>query len=139
MSSDTKWVIGTVVTLAGVMSGLMLAQFSSVNGRIDDLRSVVRGMDERLRVVEVGQAEVEVLISGMDERLRVVEVGQAEVEVLISGMDERLRAVENGLSDVRVRLRAVENGLSEVDVRLRAVENGLGGPEPGDGRNPAGP
>ena len=100
MSSDTKWVIGTVVTLAGVMSGLMLAQFSSVNGRIDDLRSVVRDMDERLRAVEGELAEVRV----------------------------RLRAVENGLSDVRVRLRAVENGLSDV-----------GGPEPGDGRNPAGP
>ncbi len=132
MSSDTKWVIGTVVTLAGVMSGLMLAQFSSVNGRIDDLRSVVRDMDERLRAVEVGQAEVEVLISGMDERLRAVENSLSDVRV-------RLRAVENGLSEVDVRLRAVENGLSEVDVRLRAVENGLGGPEPGDGRNPAGP
>ena len=78
----------------------MLAQFSSVNGRIDDLRSVVRGMDERLRAVEVELAEVDV----------------------------RLRAVENGLSEVDVRLRAVENGLSDV-----------GGPEPGGGRNPAGP
>ena len=114
MSSDTKWVIGTVVTLAGVLSGLMLAQFSGVNGRIDDLRSVVRGMDERLRVVEVE-------VRGMDERLRAVEVELAEVRV-------RLRAVEVELTEVRVRLRAVENGLS-----------GVGGPEPGDGRNPAGP
>ena len=93
MSNDTKWVIGTVVTLAGVLGGLMLAQFSSVNGRIDelgsridDLRSVVRGMDERLRAVEVELAEVRV----------------------------RLQTVENGLSEVRVRLRAVENGLSGV-------------------------
>ena len=86
MSNDTKWVIGTVVTLAGVLGGLMRAQFSSVNGRIDELRSVVRGMDERLRAVENGLSEVDV----------------------------RLRAVENGLSEVDVRLRAVENGLSEV-------------------------
>ena len=86
MSNDTKWVIGTVVTLAGVLGGLMLAQFSSVNGRIDDLRIVVRGMDERLRTVEVELAEVRV----------------------------RLRAVEVELAEVRVRLRAVENGLSGV-------------------------
>jgi hypothetical protein len=66
MSNDTKWVIGTGITLAGVLTGLMLAQFSSVNGRIDDLRSDVRGIDERLRAVEIGLAEVKVLIAGGD-------------------------------------------------------------------------
>ena len=66
MSNDTKWVIGTGITLAGVLTGLMLAQFSSVNGRIDDLRSDIRGIDERLRTVEVGLTEVKVLISGAD-------------------------------------------------------------------------
>ena len=64
MSNDTKWVIGTVITLAGVLAGLMLAQFSSVNGRIDDLRSDIRGIDARLRTVEIGLAEVKVLIAG---------------------------------------------------------------------------
>ncbi len=39
-------VIGTGITLAGVLTGLMQAQFSSVNGRIDDLRSDIRGIDE---------------------------------------------------------------------------------------------
>ena len=62
MSNDTKWVIGTGITLAGLIIGLMLAQFSSVNSRIDDLQSVVRGMDARLRAVEIGLAEVKVLI-----------------------------------------------------------------------------
>ena len=64
MSNDTKWVIGTGITLAGLIIGLMLAQFSSVNSRIDDLQSVVRGMDARLRAVEIGLAEVKVLIAG---------------------------------------------------------------------------
>ena len=68
MSNDTKWVIGTGITLAGVLTGLMLAQFSSVNGRIDDLRSDIRGIDERLRTVEVGLAEVKVLLSGAGRR-----------------------------------------------------------------------
>ena len=64
MSNDTKWVIGTGITVAGLIIGLMLAQFSSVNSRIDDLQSVVRGMDARLRAVEIGLAEVKVLIAG---------------------------------------------------------------------------
>ena len=70
MSSDTKWIIGTGISLVGVLAGLMLAQFSSMNSRlddlghrIDDLQSVVRGMDERLRAVEIGLAEVKVLIA----------------------------------------------------------------------------
>ena len=61
MSSDTKWIIGTTLsaalTLAGLLTGLMLAQFSSVNGRMDRL-------DDRLRAVEIGLAEVKTLISG---------------------------------------------------------------------------
>ena len=70
MSNDTKWIIGTGITLTGMLFGLMLAQFSSVNsriddlgGRIDDLQNVVRGMDDRLRAVEIGLAEVKVLIA----------------------------------------------------------------------------
>ena len=64
MSNDTKWVIGTGITITGVLTGLMLAQFSRVNSRIDDLRSDIRGLDARLRTVEIGLAEVKVLIAG---------------------------------------------------------------------------
>ena len=34
MSGDTKWIIGTVVVLAG----LLLAQMGGLNARIDDVR-----------------------------------------------------------------------------------------------------
>ncbi len=64
MSNDAKWIIGTGITLGGLLTGLMLAQFSSVNGRIDDLRSDIRSIDARLRTVEIGLAEVKVLIAG---------------------------------------------------------------------------
>ncbi len=57
MSNDTKWVIGTVLSTAIALAGLILAQGSSLNGRMDRL-------DDRLRAVEIGLAEVRVLISG---------------------------------------------------------------------------
>ena len=57
MSNDTKWVIGVVVSTAIALAGLIVAQSSNVNGRIDRL-------DERLRAVEIGLAEVKVLVSG---------------------------------------------------------------------------
>ena len=57
MSNDTKWVIGVVVSAAIALAGLILAQSSSMNGRIDRL-------DDRLRAVEIGLAEVKILIAG---------------------------------------------------------------------------
>ena len=80
MSSDTKWIIGTVIAtgLAGVtavltVAGLLFAQINLVNTRIDDLarvvselRTDVRGMDARLRAVEIAFAKV-------DQRLETLE------------------------------------------------------------------
>ena len=57
MSKDTKWIIGTVFSTAIALAGLMLAQNSSMNGRMDRL-------NDRLRAVEIGLAEVKILIAG---------------------------------------------------------------------------
>jgi len=57
MSNDTKWIIGTVVSTAIALAGLLLAQSSGMNGRMDRL-------DDRLRAVEIGLAEIRILISG---------------------------------------------------------------------------
>ena len=68
MSSDTKWIIGTIVStalaLAGLLTGLLLAQFSGVNGRMDRLDDRVDRIENRLRAVEIGLAEVKTLVSG---------------------------------------------------------------------------
>ena len=60
MSSDTKWIIGTILGVAG----LLLTQGTSVNGRIDAMRADIRALDDRLRQVEIGLAEVKIIISG---------------------------------------------------------------------------
>ena len=71
MSNDTKWVIGTVLSTAIALAGLMFAQSASLNGRMDRLNGRMDRLEDRLRAVE--------------DRLRAVEIGLAEVRVLISG------------------------------------------------------
>ena len=77
MSSDTKWIIGTIVPAILVVAGLLSAQISgvhsSLNARIDDmnvrlerLETDVRSMDDRLHVVEVTVGKV-------DQRLETLE------------------------------------------------------------------
>lgn len=41
MSSDTKWIIGTVVVLAGLLSAQIAGGNASLNRRIDDLNGTV--------------------------------------------------------------------------------------------------
>lgn len=65
MSGDTKAIIGTIVGTGLVLGGLLSAQFAIVNTRIDDLRddvaevrADVRGLDTRLRTVEITLGKV---------------------------------------------------------------------------------
>ena len=75
MSSDTKWIIGTTVStalaLAGLLTGLLLTQFSGVNSRMDRLDDRLDRLDGR--------------VGRIDDRLRAVEIGLAEVKSLVSG------------------------------------------------------
>ena len=77
MSTDTKAIIGTIVGTGLVVAGLLSAQIAGVNTRIDDLRTElkveiavlrddVRGMDARLRDVEISFGKV-------DQRLLTIE------------------------------------------------------------------
>ena len=73
MSSDTKWIIGTIVPAILVVGGLLSVQITGVNARIDDLNgrlerleTDVRSMDTRLRAVEVGFGKI-------DQRLETLE------------------------------------------------------------------
>ena len=44
MNSDTKWIIGTVVVLAGLLSG----QIAGVNARIDDVHARIGDVHARI-------------------------------------------------------------------------------------------
>ena len=69
MSTDTKWIIGTIVPAILVMAGLLSAQISGVdaslntridgmNDRLERLETDVRSMGDRLRAVEATFLEV---------------------------------------------------------------------------------
>ena len=70
MSSDTKWIIGTVigavVAMTGVVVTVMAILIGGVNARIDRLETDVRGMDNRLRTVRIAFRKV-------DQRLETLE------------------------------------------------------------------
>ncbi len=70
MTTDTKWIIGTIVPAVLVVAGLLFAQISGVdsslnariddvNGRLERLATDVRSMDDRLRAVEVAFGKID--------------------------------------------------------------------------------
>ena len=99
MSSDTKWIIGTGISLAGVLLLAMLAQFSSMNSRIDDLGSRLDDLEGRF------ESRLDDLEGRFGSRLDDLE-GRFEsrlddLQSVVRRMDERLRLVETGLAEVR--------------------------------------
>ncbi|MDE0125501.1 MAG: hypothetical protein OXN97_13085 [Bryobacterales bacterium] len=64
VSSDTKWIIGTVI--APVVVSVLAFLIGGVNARIDRLETDVRAMDDRLRTVEIASWKV-------DQRLETLE------------------------------------------------------------------
>ena len=63
MSSDTKWIIGTMLAGMTAMTAVLLTVIVSLVG---DMRADVRRMDDRLRAVEIAFGKV-------DQRLATLE------------------------------------------------------------------
>ena len=101
VSNDTKWIIGTLVLLAGLMS----AQFVGVNARIDDLRA---DMNARFDGVNARFDNVNTRIDGVDARMDRIETRMDRIETRLDGFDERLRNVEIAFAKVDQRLLTLE-------------------------------
>ena len=80
MSTDTKWIIGTIVPAILVVAGLLSAQISGVdsspnariddmNGRLERLETDVRSMDDRLRAVEIAFGKVDQRLATLERAL----------------------------------------------------------------------
>ena len=74
MSNDTKWLIGTGVVLAGLLSAQISGLGTSLNARIDDLNASLSSRIDRI------EDRFEDRFNGLDERLRNVEIGLGKVE-----------------------------------------------------------
>ena len=102
MSNDTKWIIGTALVLAGLLS----AQIAGVNAHVDDLRAdlttqiagVNAGVNARIDDL---RADLTTQIAGMNARMD-------RIEARLDGFDERLRSVEIALGKVDQRLLTIE-------------------------------
>ena len=63
MNAETKWIVGTglgivvaVVTTGVALAALMVSLIAGVNSRLERIETDVRGLDTRLRAVEVAFA-----------------------------------------------------------------------------------
>ena len=80
---DARWIIATVL----VVAGLLWMKLDGLERRIDEFRTELRRIDDRLRAVEIALGNVET-------RLRFVENRLDAVEDTLHAHDDRLRAVE---------------------------------------------
>lgn len=94
MGHDTKWIIGTVVLLAG----LLAAQIAGVNTRIDDVRT-----DLTQQIAGVN-ARIDDVIARMDR----IETRMERIETRLDRFDDRLRGVEIAFGKVDQRLLTLE-------------------------------
>lgn len=87
MSRDTKAIIGTIVGTGLVLGGLLSAQIGVVNSRIDDLAASVNTRIDDLAASVNGRiddlrsevAELRADVRGLDTRLRTVEITLGKV------------------------------------------------------------
>ena len=105
MTGDTKWIIGTVVVLAGLLSAQMAGQnaavnrrFDDVNRRFDDVNGRFDDVNRRIDDVQLGlAAQIDDLAARIDR-----------IETRLDGLDERLRHVEIAFGKVDQRLLTLE-------------------------------
>ena len=88
MSNDTKWLIGTGVVLAGLLSAQMRGTNTSLSNRIEDLNTSLNNRMDRM------EDRFQRRFDGIENRF--------------DGLEERLRAVELGLGKVSQRLLTIE-------------------------------
>ena len=85
--TNTRWVLGTLAVLAG----LILQQGAATNARIGDLRADMQAgftrIDDRLDRMDNRLDRLEDRLQGLDDRLRAVEVAFGKV-------DQRLETLE---------------------------------------------
>ena len=69
-SSDARWIIGILAPLMLGIGGLLWSQNNAISGainsRLDRIETDIRRMDDRLRAVEIGFAQIEQRLSTLE-------------------------------------------------------------------------
>ena len=108
-SNDTRWVIGTIIVAAGLLS----AQISGVNTRIDDVNA---NLTARIDDVNANlTAQIDNVNVNLTAQIDNVNINlTAQIDVLrddMRGLDGRLRAVEVAFGKVDQRLATLERAV----------------------------
>ena len=102
MTNDTRWIIGTVVVLAGLLSAQIAGVNNAVNARIDDLLDDVNARMDRI------EARIDDLRDDVNARMDRIEARMDRIEARFDAFDERLRNVELALGKIDQRLLTIE-------------------------------
>ena len=58
-SNDARWIIGTVIVVGGLLAAQIAGVNVGVNARLDRIETDIRGLDAKLRAVEIAMGKVE--------------------------------------------------------------------------------
>ena len=113
VSSDAKWIIGTMGGLVIAVAGLLSAQISGLNTRIDDLdtrlNTRIDELDARLNTrIDELDARLSARIDDTNTRIDELRADVRELRAALVRVDERLDAVEVAAGRIDQRLAVIE-------------------------------
>ena len=113
MSSDTKWIVGTVIGATTVHLAVMALLFTGVNGRFDDVNARFDDVNARIdRLAASVQADIDALRADV----------RADVDALRADVRADFDALRADVRALDARLRAVEVAFGKIDQRLLTLE-----------------
>ncbi|MCY4505852.1 MAG: hypothetical protein OXG35_02645 [Acidobacteria bacterium] len=117
MSTDAKWIIGTMGGLVITVAGLLSAQINGLNTRIDDLDASLNTRIDDL------DASLNARIDDLDTSLN------ARIDDLDTSLNARIDELRADIRELRAdhvrfdaRLDAVEVAVERLDQRLAVIE-----------------
>lgn len=105
---NTRWIIGTTITVAFALSAQMAVMISMISGLREDTNQRFNQIEQRFNQVEQRFSQVE---QRFDDRFNGMEQRLDRMEQRLDGFDERLRAVEIAFAKVDQRLSTLERSL----------------------------
>ncbi len=97
MSSDTKWIIGTIVPTILLVGGMLSVQSAVRNVRTRGWSTQVASPNTRINDVHNRLDWVDTDVSSLDARLRAVEVGFGKLSQRLDAIDQRLDTLERAI------------------------------------------
>ncbi len=120
MSTDAKWIIGTIGGLVLAVAGLLSAQINGLNTRIDDLDA---SLNARIDDLDASlNARIDDLDASLNARIDAVNTRIDDMNTRIDELRADVRELRADHARLDRRLDAVEAAVGRVDQRLAIIE-----------------